>query len=108
MKITTAIFASMFVSAAAVAAPLGSDIGRDPDGAYDRGESLERAQNAENAVFTALDQNGDDSLDKNEAQVERTLRYDFDEVDANSDGSVSRDEFLANREALKTDIEEAE
>ena len=108
MKIKALVFASVLLSTSAIAAPLGSDIGRDPDGAYDRSESLERAQNAENAVFTALDQNGDGGLDKDEAQVERTLRYDFDEVDANRDGSVSREEFLANREAQKSDIEEAE
>lgn len=92
-KYVLALLTAAF-SAALLAAPLGSDIGRDPVTVE---EKLERARDANNAVFTALDSNGDDRIDKGEAEIERRLRIDFDEVDTNSDGVISNEEYLAHR-----------
>ena len=94
------------LSLSVVAAPLGSDIGQNPDPSPQ--EKLERAKDANNAVFSALDRNRDDQLDKDEAQIERTLRHDFDDVDTNADGVVSREEFIAQRKSGSEDFEEAE
>lgn len=74
----------------------------------DRTEQLERAKDAKNAVFTALDSNGDDELSKAEAAIELSLSRDFDEFDHNGDGVVSREEYLRERHAEEGSLEGVE
>lgn len=86
-----------------LAAPFNSEpveVGRE--------EKLERAKDAKNAVFTALDSDGNDQLTREEASIELSLSRDFDDYDHNGDGIVDRQEYLKERHAAESDIEEVQ
>ncbi len=52
------------------------------------------AQDAE-LVFSALDTDGDGSVGQDEASLNEFVSQGFGAADRNSDGSLSREEFLA-------------
>ncbi|MBQ0760220.1 MAG: hypothetical protein KKF24_10365 [Gammaproteobacteria bacterium] len=70
--------------------------------------TMQGSGDASSAIFTALDQNGDGSLDEKEAKSEQSLTQYFTAIDANADGTVSRDEYMSRRQAIQDHEEEAE
>lgn len=74
----------------------------------DREQQLERAKDAKNAVFTALDSDGNDQLTREEASLELSLSRDFEDFDHNGDGVVDRQEYLRERHAAESNIEEVQ
>jgi len=70
--------------------------------------TMQGSDNASNAIFTALDQNGDGALDEKEAQSEQSLRQYFSAIDSDANGAVSRDEYLGRQQAIQEREEEAE
>lgn len=94
-RLTFFVFGSV-VGATAIAAPLGSDIGRDPDGAFYGNEQPEREQDphARAEKFDDLDLDDNGTLEREEVSAApRSLNGSFEGLDANNDGSVSRQEF---------------
>lgn len=82
--VATLVFGLPF-NATAQAAHIGEDASSDADAARRAGE----------AMFEALDKNADQQLSKIEAAVDIKLSDTFAAADANSDGYLSRAEYLA-------------
>jgi len=70
--------------------------------------AMQGTDEASGAIFTALDQNGDGALDESEAKSENSLSQYFSAIDTDSDGTVSRDEYLGRWKAIQENEEEAE
>ncbi len=56
--------------------------------------------------FSALDRNGDQQISKSEAQPHPRLKANFNEVDTDKDGSISRSEFSAFEKQMQVPAEE--
>ena len=104
--IGTTLGTTLILSAAAIAAPLGSDIGRDPDGRYAPNERLDPEQRAENAAFISMDRNGDKVLSKLEVEQAHRVQKKFEQLDVDNDGQITRNEFEATWGPLQSDDKE--
>ncbi|MEX1669236.1 EF-hand domain-containing protein [Zhongshania guokunii] len=82
--------------------------GSQGQGALQGQGSMQGSDDASNAIFTALDQNGDGALDEKEAQSEQSLRQYFSAIDSDANGAVSRDEYMDRQDAIQKLEEEAE
>jgi Ca2+-binding EF-hand superfamily protein len=56
-------------------------------------------KSASSEKFASLDKNKDEKLSKTELQAEVTIAKEFDAIDANSDGYVSKPEYIARVES---------
>ena len=99
----TLILSTAILSTAAMAAPLGSDIGRDPDGRYDSNERLDPEQRTKNAAFTSIDRNGDKVLSKLEVERAYRVQKTFEQLDVDNDGQVTHNEFEATWDPPQSD-----
>ena len=69
---------------------------------------MQGTDEANGAIFTALDQDGDGALNESEAKSEGSLTQYFSAIDTDADGVVSRDEYLGRWKAIQDHEEEAE
>ena len=100
MKQLSLIAATTALSSLCLAAPLGS--GDSMSGAG------QQSQSSDVAVFSALDRDRSGSINEEEAKLETSLSENFDTVDRNSDGEVSKNEYLARNSAIESSMEEGE